>query len=106
MKLEFNLDRFNSVLDKCVDEAGAECKANPEMTLAQATALTAQFQNALLTEEFLAVVKNIQMGFTFLPADSVALLLAAGYQMGLDDSKASGEVSELNKLFNLGEKNG
>lgn len=106
MKLEFNLDRFNSVLDKCVKEAEAEVKANPGLPLAEAKSLTAQFQNALLTEEFFVPIKNIQTGFMFLPADSIALLLAAGYRMGLDDSKARSEVDELNKLFNQGEKNG
>lgn len=99
MKINFTLDRFDSVCDVVVAEVTKEVGKNPQMLLKDADSIVAQFQTKLNAPDFAQTVKHIQLGFTLLPFDSVALLLAIGYKMGADDVKAAGEIAELEKLF-------
>lgn len=102
MKINFTLDRFDSVCDDMVAEIGKEVEKNPQMLLNEADSIVAQFQTKLKEPKFALTVKNIQIGFMFLPVDSVALLLATGYKMGQEDTKAASEIAELEKLFATG----
>lgn len=86
MRINFTLDRFNSMLDVLMAEMEQEVGKNPEMLLEDAVSFVAQFQNELQKPEFSQTVRNIQTVFNFLPEDSVALLLGVGYKMGKDDA--------------------
>lgn len=99
MKINFTLDRFDSVCDAVVAEIANEVGKNPQMLLEEADSIVAQFQTKLNAPDFAQTVKNIQLGFMMLPYDSVALLLAVGYKMGTDDAKAAGEIAELENLY-------
>lgn len=99
MKINFTLDRFDSVCDDVVIEVGKEVKKNPQMLITEADSIIAQFQTKINEPNFAQTVKNIQTGFMLLPADSVSLLLAVGYKMGQEDAKSSGEIAELENLF-------
>lgn len=104
MKINFTLERFNSIMDELVAEAGKESSENPNMLLGEAKSLTAQFQAGVLDADFAETAKNIQVGFMLFPADSLALLLSVGYKMGQDDARAQTEIAELEKLFTGSEK--
>lgn len=99
MKINFTLDRFDSVCDDVVAEMGKEVEKNPQTLLNEADSIVAQFQTKLREPNFAQTVKNIQTGFMLLPVDSMALLLATGYKMGQEDAKSAGEIAELENLF-------
>jgi len=99
-KLNFNNERFNQLVQTLDNQATtAAVQANPEL-------LPVSVQFSIIWREDKALraqLGHILEGLMLLPEDSVALLMALGYQMGLEDAHTATDVAELEKMF--GEKN-
>lgn len=102
MKANIEYSRVDQMMKRLHEEAAVAANKTGPITDDEPLEfrLTAAFHK---NNDFKKLLMQFMLGFSIMPQETVACLIALGYQMGAEDARAEAEVSELDNLFKLGE---